>query len=69
MPCIGRIERTRNPSKRGTRENGSKSAVHAVRHQKRFDLWYERLTIVRAVSTVIVVALVLVLLAGALASA
>jgi voltage-gated potassium channel len=34
---------------------------------KRFDLWYERLTPVRAVVTVITAALLLVLVAGALA--
>jgi voltage-gated potassium channel Kch len=33
---------------------------------KRFELWYERLTLFRAVSTVVVVAVVLVFLAGLL---
>ncbi len=35
--------------------------------EKRFELWYERLTVVRAVSTVILAALCLVLIAGLLA--
>ncbi|HSE81176.1 MAG TPA: potassium channel family protein [Gaiellaceae bacterium] len=34
--------------------------------EKRFDLWYERLTLPRAVATVVSVAFILVLIAGAL---
>jgi voltage-gated potassium channel len=36
------------------------------RIDERFERWYERLTLIRAVSTVLVIAIVLVLIAGAL---
>jgi voltage-gated potassium channel len=38
----------------------------STRFEARFERWYERLTLVRAVSTVLVIALSLVLVAGAL---
>ena len=38
----------------------------ATRIDARFERWYERLTLVRAISTVLVIAIVLVLVAGAL---
>lgn len=38
----------------------------ATHFESRFERWYERLTLVRAVSTVLVIAIVLVLVAGAL---
>jgi voltage-gated potassium channel Kch len=38
----------------------------ASRIDERFERWYERLTLIRAVSTVLVIAIVLVLIAGAL---
>jgi voltage-gated potassium channel len=38
----------------------------ASRIDERFERWYDRLTLIRAVSTVLVIALVLVLVAGAL---
>jgi voltage-gated potassium channel len=40
--------------------------VVTTRFEGRFERWYERLTLVRAVSTILVIAIVLVLVAGAL---
>jgi voltage-gated potassium channel len=42
------------------------SVMVTSRIDERFERWYERLTLIRAVSTVLVIAIVLVLIAGAL---
>jgi voltage-gated potassium channel len=42
------------------------SVTMASRIDERFERWYDRLTLIRAVSTVLVIAIVLVLIAGAL---
>jgi Ion channel len=64
---IGRTERTPESSKRGTRWKPANSLFVHIDLERRFETWYERLTLPRAVATVIAVATTLVLLAGLLA--
>lgn len=53
-------------SKRGTCWKGANSHVVHVDVDKRFTQWYERLTLFRAIRTILLVAIFLVLLAGLL---
>jgi voltage-gated potassium channel len=63
-PCIGRIEGALESSERGTRRGDANSQFVHVDVDRRFELWYERLTLPRAVSTILAIAVVLVLAAG-----
>jgi voltage-gated potassium channel Kch len=62
--CIGRIERSPESSERGTCWEDANSPIVHVDVDKRFTQWYERLTLFRAVRTILAVAVLLVLLAG-----
>jgi voltage-gated potassium channel Kch len=54
------------PPERTAQPRGEPSSVVADEHRKRLRAWYERLTLFRAVRTIVAIATALVLLAGTL---